>query len=165
MCILASFLPPMLNLDGQWEEVLDRLYSVFKKDFIAKPVFCQNLKVIYDNHKIYDDKEEIFWHLISKNDKSRERIPDYNRAKRLPWVNPILKHYSDPSIKTWNYLESNGKVRVYLWLEHYDYVVVLEKNKGGRKHLVVLITAFYVEDWKRKDLERRYQKRIIEEDL
>ena len=28
-----SFLPQMLDLDGDWDTILTRLYSVFEKDF------------------------------------------------------------------------------------------------------------------------------------
>ena len=111
---LPSFLPEMLNLDGEWESILEKL----------------------------------------------GRIPDYERAKRLPWTKPTIENHSNPVIKSWDYGEGNGRIRIYLWLENYDYVVILERNRGRRKHLLILITAFYVEEYKKKDLQRRYEKRI-----
>jgi hypothetical protein len=158
---LPSFLPPLLDLDGPWEDVLNRLYNVFKRDFIDNQVSCRDLQIIYDKRKIDDKKEEGFWHLITKNDRKLGRIPDYERAKRLPWVKPVIQNYSSPDLKVWDYPEKKNRVRMYLWLEHFDYAVILEKNRGKRKHLLTLITAFYVEGWKKKDLMRRYQKRII----
>ena len=158
---LPSFLPPLLDLDGPWENVLHRLYGVFKRDFIDNQVFCGDLKVIYDQRKIDDKKEEGFWHLITKNDQTLGRIPDYERAKRLPWVKPVIQNYSSTDIKVWDYPEKKNRVRMYLWLERFDYAVILERNRGKRKHLLTLITSFYVEDWKKKDLMRRYHKRII----
>lgn len=160
MYSLPLFLPPILNLDGSWEEVLDKLYSIFKKDFIESKVFYQNLKLIYDKRKLVGNKEEVFWHLITKENRKEGRIPDYDRAKRLPWAKPTIENHNKPEVKVWDYLEGNGRVRIYLWLENYNYAVILERNKGRRKHLSVLITAFYVEEWKKKDLMRRYQKRI-----
>lgn len=158
---LPSFLPEMLNLDGGWESVLEKLYTVFKKDFIDNNVFYNNSKIIYDKRKIEGDKEEGFWHLITKEDEKLGRIPDYDRAKRLPWDKPTIENHSDPVIKSWDYLEGSGKIRIYLWLENYDYVIILQKNAGRGKHLIVLITAFYVEEYKKKDLQKRYEKRIV----
>lgn len=159
MYSLPPFLPPMLNLQGSWNVVLNELYTIFKKDFIESKVFYQNLKVIYDKRKLWGNKEEAFWHLITKEDTKAVRIPAYDRAKRLPWARPTIENHDKPEVKVWDYLEGNGKVRIYLWLENYDYAVILERGKGKRKHLVILITGFYVERWKRKDLLRRYQKR------
>lgn len=31
-----DFLPPMINLDGSYEEIVGRLYEVFRKDFMEK---------------------------------------------------------------------------------------------------------------------------------
>ena len=160
MSDLPSFLPPVLDLDGTWEVILNKLYNIFKKGFIDSKVYFADLRVIYDTRKLDDEKEEGFWHLITKEDKKLGRIPDYKRAKRLPWAKPTIENHNEPEVKLWDYLERNDKVRIYLWLENYDYAVVLERCRGKRKHLVVLITAFYVEKWKKKDLMRCYQKRI-----
>ena len=157
---LPSFLPPFLKLDGTWEEVLEKLYAIFKRDFIDDKVFYKDLKVIYDQRKIDGDKEEAFWHLITREDPKAGRIPEYDRAKRLPWIKPTIENHQHPDIKVWDYLEGNRRIRVYLWIENYDYVVILEKQRGKRKHLIVLITAFYVVERKKKDLERRYNKKI-----
>lgn len=110
---LPSFLPPRLDLDGPWEDVLNRLYNVFKRDFIDNQVSCGYLKIIYDKRKIDDNKEEGFWHLITKNDRNLGRIPDYERAKRLPWVKPIIQNYSSTDLKVWDYPEKN-RIRMYL---------------------------------------------------
>jgi len=72
----------------------------------------------------------------------------------------VIQNYSSPDLKVWDYPEKKNRVRMYLWPEPFDYAVILEKNRGKRKHLLTLITAFYVEGWKKKDLIRRYQKRI-----
>jgi len=160
MVKLPQFLPPMLELDGSWEDVLNRLYSVFKRDFIDSHILCGASKIIYDKRKIDTCKEEAFWHLITKHDRNMGRIPDYERARRLPWVKPIIQDYRNADIKVWDYPGKKNRIRIYLWLENYDYAVILEKNKGKRKHLLTLITAFYVEERKKRDLIRRYQKRI-----
>jgi len=159
MSSLTAFLPPILNLDGEWEEILKKLYRVFEKDFKKRKLFYKNLRVKYDNRKNSNNKEEAFWHLITKKDKKHGRLIDYNRAKRLPWVRPIIENYNNSEIKDFNYLEGFGGIRKYLWLENYDFVVILEKKIN--KKYIILVTDFYVDyNWKRKDLERKYQQRI-----
>ncbi len=159
MAFLPNFLPPLLNLDGEWKEILNKLYRVFEKDFKKRKLFYQNLRVIYDNRKNSNNIEEAFWHLVTKKNKKHGRLIDYNRAKRLPWVRPIIENYNNPEINDFNYLEGFGGIRKYLWLENYDFVVILEKKIN--KEYIILVTDFYVDyNWKKKDLERKYQKRI-----
>jgi hypothetical protein len=31
-----DFLPPIVNLDGLYEEIIERLYQIFRKDFIGR---------------------------------------------------------------------------------------------------------------------------------
>jgi len=153
---LPSFLPPFLNLDGDWCEVLDNLYKVFRRDFIERPLFYRACRVFCDSRKVDSDKEEAFWHLITK-EQGGERLVDYGRAKRLPWIRPIIENSDRPEIKEWEYLEKGKKVRVYLWVEDHDYVVVLER-KGNR---CFLVTAYYVEgESTRRRLRRKYEKRL-----
>jgi len=89
-----AFLPPMLALDGDWDNILARLYSAFEKDFKESRTYHRGIKVIY-NGTINDDglgKEEGFWHVVSKWEENRgERLIDYPRAKRLPWAKPLME--------------------------------------------------------------------------
>jgi hypothetical protein len=62
----------------------------------------------------------------------------------------------------WDYQEGSGKVRTYLWLENYDYVVVLERRllRNGRT-VAFLITAFYVSGSRsRSKLVKKHQRRL-----
>ena len=160
MSCLPHFLPAILDLNGTWEAILSKLYNIFKKDFVDTKVYFSNLRVIFDTRKLDNSKEEGFWHLITKEDRTLGRLPDYKRAKRLPWAKPTIENHDELEVKVWDYLEGNGRVRIYLWLENYDYAIILERCRGRRKQLVILVTAFYVEEWKRRDLIRRYQNRI-----
>ena len=48
-------------------------------------------------------------------------------------------------------------VRRYIWLAEYDYVLILQKKKKA----LFWVTAYYVDsDGGRKDLSRRYEKRL-----
>jgi len=64
-------------------------------------------------------------------------------------------------VKVWDYREAKGRIRTYLWLESFDYVVILEKRKQRIGMVAFLITAFYVEGESRKrSLTSKYSKRI-----
>ena len=87
---------------------------------------------------------------------------DPRRAERLPWCRPTIEHCSDPEVRIWDYREGNGRIRTYVWLQNYDYVVVLEKRslRGGRS-IAFLITAFYVSGGQsRSGLAKKYQRKV-----
>ena len=51
-------------------------------------------------------------------------------------------------------------MRTYVWLEDWDYVVILEKRKHRIGKIAFLITAFHVEGKSRRiNLERKYLKK------
>ncbi|MBW1854523.1 MAG: hypothetical protein JRJ00_07560 [Deltaproteobacteria bacterium] len=160
MCDVPSFLPPMLNLDGEWNEILSLLYNVFAKDFKDTKTYHRGTRVIYNGTIEPDglDKEEGFWHMISKKDKiSGDRLIDYPRAKRLSWAKPLMQSPKRQEIKFWQYREGTADkgVRTYIWLEDYNYALILQR----KKNVFYWITAFYVDSWKQKDLRRKYENR------
>lgn len=106
---LPSFLPEMLNLDGEWSEVLNKLYEFFEKDFVNKRVYCGTIPVYHDNRKLDGQKEEAFWHLVTEETGSG-RVPDFDRAKKLPWAGPSIENHDKPEITSWYYLEGVGKL-------------------------------------------------------
>jgi len=159
---MPTFLPSLLDLDGEWDEVLSILYGIFERDFKLSTTFHAGFKVLY-NTQIKEDgmgKEEGFWHVICVDDKNcGGRIPDFPRAKRLPWAKPLMESPPRPEIKTWNYKEGKSKegIRTYVWLENYDYALILQRKKT----VFYWVTAFYVRsNWKRRDLQQKYENRV-----
>lgn len=52
---------------------------------ICKQIGSRNDGMLPDGH----DKEEGFWHAVSRKDRdSGERLPAYRRAEHLPWARP-----------------------------------------------------------------------------
>jgi len=157
----GDFLPPLLDLDGDWDEILARLYAVFVRDFKERQALHRGKKVIY-NGRINADgfgKEEGFWHVVTKDyDNDSGRLIDYPRAKRLPWARPLMESSERPEIKVWQYKEgtSDKGVRTYVWAEEHDYALILQK----KKNCFYWVTAFYVESWNIRKLQRKYEKRI-----
>ena len=162
MCDLPTFLPPMLNLNGEWNHILSLLYNVFIKDFKDTKTYHRGIRVIYNGTVEADGlgKEEGFWHMISRRDKnSGDRLIDYPRASRLPWAKPLMESPERAEIKVWQYREGTADrgVRTYIWLEDYNYVLILQR----KKNIYYWVTAFYVDvSGKKNDLQRKYADRI-----
>lgn len=157
-----AWLPDIVSVNGQWEQVLRMLYGIFERDFVAGGCRFQKMPVWWDRRKLPGEAyEEGFWHLITKEDRhTRERLPDPRRAERLPWCRPTLENCSDPVVKVWEYEEADGKVQTYVWLENWDYVVILRKREQNRGPVAFLVTAFHVDyDSTRRSLRVKYQKR------
>ncbi len=162
MAEIPDFLPPILDLQGTWEEILERLYTVFSRDFKKGAVFHRRMRIFYDNRVLPDgcNKEEGFWHVVSRKDRvSGERLIDYLRAERLPWARPTMESSERAEIKVFDYdhgIKDIG-VRRYIWLDEHDYVLILQKKKKA----LFWITAYHVDsEGGRRDLARRYEKRL-----
>ncbi|MFC2170505.1 hypothetical protein ACFLQJ_00840 [Calditrichota bacterium] len=141
-------MPEIQNTDGDFNEVKARLYDIFCYDFFHSPITFSDLEVWVDRRIIEDEYEEGFWHLTTKKDhETGERLFDPRRAERLHWCRVILESSEDPEVKVFDYDEftSKGvKTRTYVWLENFNYVIVLEKRNVGTKDIYFLITAYYV---------------------
>lgn len=157
------WLPAILNMDGPWEETFKKLYEIFNNDFIeGKPKFG-NIPVWWNNRKFDGEYEEGFWHIITKVDHSSgDRLIDHERARRLPWCAPTISNYSDLTIKCFEYLEQDGEINTYIWLENWDYVVILKKRKMRVGLVAFLITAFFISGREsREKLRKKYDNRLI----
>ncbi len=153
-----DWLPSLVRVSGEWPKVLASLYVIFERDFKQTERSFGGFPVRWDDRVLEGKYEEGFWHLITKHDhETNERLPDLRRAERLPWCGPTITHATDNAVKSWSYKEGKGHIRTYLWLEDFDYVIILEK----RKRMTLLITAYYVEgDSNRRSLRQKYKNRV-----
>ena len=156
-----DFLPPMINLDGSFEEIIERLYEVFRNDFIQNRAKHLGHDVAYNGviNKFSQGKVEGFWHVITRDDSTKtNRLIDYHRAERLPWSKPLMEnpYYDEISFFFYDEGDSRKGIRHYIWLKRYNYVVVLQRKKSH----YIWVTSFYVEGWKHKDLQKRFERRI-----
>lgn len=159
-----TWLPEMVSVDGDWDDVLERLYNIFDTDFKQARLIFRERYVWWDRRILEGEKyEEGFWHLISKKDHiKKDSLFDPRRAERLPWCGPTISNSNEDVVKVWDYQYANRKIRTYIWLENLDYVIILEKRQHRIGEIVFLITAFYVDgDSKRKDLRRKFEKKLI----
>jgi len=141
----------------QADEIVEFLYTIFKSDFIDTP--CHLANTIYidpQSHKKKENKEEIFWHVITRQNKiTKRRDLDKDRASRIKWIKPIILHHNHPKIKMFYYLESSGKLRLYLWAYEIDFIVILQKLGSTSSYLV---TSFYIDkDYNKNIYTKRYE--------
>jgi hypothetical protein len=154
--------PPPHCVNGDWPSILARLYAIFTVDFKDQTCSFQGCAVDWDKRIASGDNyEEGFWHLVTKTDhRTGDRLLDPRRAERLPWCSPTIRNSPHVAIKACEYLESGNRRRVYIWLEEWDYVVILEKRM--RKDVVwyFLVTAFHVDGGStRRSLSRKHTER------
>lgn len=153
------------------ENLFNYLYSIFHSNFVENKTYLAG-KIYIDpkSHDLEGNKEKIFWHLISREEKeiywengikkfrSRGRYPDYRRAERIGWVKEILENHTHEKIKLFYHRESNKKrdIRLYLWAYKDDFIVILQKLGKSSSFLV---TSFYIDhQGKRDDYQKRYEK-------
>ena len=119
------------------------MYAIFVSDFKENTLSLKDMKVWWDTRKVNGgNHEEGFWHLITKLDyQNGERLLDPRRAERLGWCRPTIVNVNDDHVKEWEYEEGNGKIRIYLWLEDFDYIVILEKKEKSWGTVAFLICA------------------------
>lgn len=153
-----SWLPEIVSVNGEWNDVVTRLYAIFDSDIKRGNRNFRGLPVWWDRRILPDQKyEEGFWHLISKDYcNAADRLFDPRRAERLPWCGPTITNSHDPVVTVWDYRETSGRVRTYVWLENWDYLIILEKRQQRRGLIAFLITAYFVEgDSTKRKLRRK----------
>jgi hypothetical protein len=157
------WLPPLFCIDGAIEEILPRLHDVFVNDFKRNhPCFETipvNANCAIDTST--DHNYEVgFWHIIGHYDT---REYDHQRAIRLPWCSPCIENSANSIVTRWNYQEASGKIRTYIWLREFRYLIILQHGTHNRtgETVMFLITAFYVNRGKEAELERKYTQRYI----
>jgi len=162
---LPAWLPELIDTDGSWDDILDRLYAVFEADFKVRRPSFKGLRVIWNGRfSEGDPHEDAFWHLVTKDDHvSGNRLLDTFRAKRLAWCRAIIDNHADPAVLEFDYEEGSGAIRTYLWLQDSDYLVVLEKKtKRGTDVAYFLVTAFHLDgESRRRATRRKYDNRVV----
>lgn len=146
------------DYSGDWDKFLEAVYKIFECDFKSSCPKYKGLPLIYDS-KLELGKEMAFWHLIQRHDcRAQDRVPDLRRCERIPWPKPIIEHPSGEAVSVWKNKRKKPnrrlQIRVLLWLEKLDYIVVLAERPKG----MVLITAYCT------DIKSHREKLIKERD-
>ena len=157
-----SWLPDLILLSdfhGNAIAYLEAVYKQFEQDFLRSKLTLNGLPVQVYIHPKEDNKAFSYWHITHEGKVESERTFAPRRCERIAWVRAIIENVTDPAIKIWDYKEGNGKIRTYIWLEDYDYVVILEK-KSRKQDIYFLVTAFYIDgNSTERKLQRKYDQR------
>jgi hypothetical protein len=140
--------------DGDSEKYIEKLFEIFKKDFIdSRPTF-KNKPVLFDK-KLDGDKPNTFVHITTEDDvTTKQRILSMRRCERIGWIRAIIENANDPAVLVWQKKQATSErftTRTYLFLEQENFLVVLQEIKFG----YFVITAIYVDNpnQKRKHLK------------
>ena len=175
---MPDWLPEMFVVDPWGHTTYDSLYAVFCRDIRDYGLRFEGNRVwIYPD--LDDGKEVAFWHLTTRGTSAKpvprrkmkfqlkgtlrqdsgERLPDFRRCERLPWVNPLIRKNAPEHILSWDYDEGGGVVKTYVWAHEEQFVVIMKRYDDGSRRL---ITSFYIDyDSKRDDLQKKYDNRIL----
>ena len=137
---------------SKWNEYLDSLYIIFKKDFIEDRIIFDEKYVNYRREPMDGKYEHAFIHLTHKNEfhnsnNPNDRVPDPRRAERIGWNKPIIEQYpcNEECLncsKILYFEKLHGKnVRSYFLLKDFRFMVIIEK----RNNYNLLITGYYIE--------------------
>jgi len=152
-------LPDLIELEGDWQNYIKKVYAIFKKDFIDRKLLYNGLHVGMKKHPLVDGKEYTFYHITHEGNIENERTPDLRRCERIGWARPVIENGNKWSLKIWTQ-KRNGKTRICIWLElenEPDYIVILD----FRKTYYMLWTAFTLQyDHEKRKREKEYQEYI-----
>lgn len=137
---------------NKWNEYLDEIYEIFKKDFIQTHPTFENKNVYYRKAPMDGKYEHTFTHLTHKDvfhssDDPNDRIPDPRRAERIGWNRAIIDNYQcnencancDKVLYFEEYYKKN--IRCYFLFKDAKFIVIVEK----RETFNLLITGYYIE--------------------
>ncbi len=175
---MPEWLPEPLNVNPWTEHTYDMLYRVFCRDIRDTALFYEE-KRIWIFPDIEDERETIFWHLTTREEKAHRiprrkqrhykpeqshdpetkvRYPDMRRCEKLNWIKPLIEHSYEHEVLAWDYEEGDGSVKTYIWIKDCDFVVIMKKYPSGQRRL---LTSYHVDkEYTKADFLRKYENRI-----
>jgi hypothetical protein len=159
MSNLPDWLPATTKLSGVFDKDIAELYEIYSRYFVTNNCFLGPQKVFFDRNVIDGEKEEGFWHLVTRKDsKSGERLYDTRRAERLVWSLPLMENCQSDEVTVFEYMHKQRKRR-FVWLRDFDYLMVFQPYKNGKATL--LITAYHIDgSSNRRWITRQFDNRI-----
>ena len=158
---LPSWIGSLITLtdcDGDSEKYIEKLFEIFKKDFIeSRPVF--NGKPVLFDKNLDGDKPNTFVHITTETDPiTKQRILSMPRCERIGWLRQVIDNNSDSEVLVWekvHYSKKKKTNRVCLYLECGDYLVILDEQKHG----FYIITGIYVDyPYQKKRHRKEFEK-------
>lgn len=133
----------------------DRIYEIFKNDFIAHNPTFQGLPVKVRRYaEEIDGKWAGFFHITSVEDhKTGERDVDLRRCERIRFPSPSISYSFNCPTCNYDTCEKPliwkerqyGKNRIHILLKSEKYIIVLEPRPKAKMPYCMLITAYYLD--------------------
>ncbi len=136
--------PELIPFNGDWSSYEDAIYEAFLTSFVRADVRFRGLRAKAQFRPETRGKGFSFWHVISEsahpnNRNEEDRIPDLRRCERIRWIAWVIERASAGADGfSWWKNKRKGDLRLVIWAEAHDFVVVLAK----RRDYYVLKTAF-----------------------
>ena len=160
-----AWLPPMASVAGDVGLVVRSLFATFELDFVVARLRLHDMPVWWDKQLVEFEGVQCcqgYKHLVTREDNACVRQFDPLRAERMPWCKPMITNTDDISVKVWRHLEPHRRTMIYVWLEHYDYVAVLQERRGRIGTIAFLVSAYHIDgDSKRRSLQRKWEDRVL----
>lgn len=151
-----DWIPELLSCDGVWADVLEAIYDRYMDDFVRNKVRYRGRVVVTRQHPESYGKGFGFWHCISEGVVEDERVPDFDRCKRIGWIKVVIENCNRPEVECW--VESRrGQVDHVLWYRE-EFVVILSErgtHADGGPNAYLLKTAFCTFREHQKQKKRR----------
>jgi hypothetical protein len=140
-------------------EQIYKMYGIFLNDFVRNTLYVKGKMVRYktnpSKHPLFRGMHDTFVHVVTRESKIRgKREFDQQRANRIHWIRPILENAKDERIWYFERQNENDENQEYYWYESQDFLVILKPIEPD----VLLVTSFYVDKDKKKQLRGWYQK-------
>lgn len=149
-----SWLPDIISFsdyNSDWKKYLEKLFKIFKKDFINSKPLYNSKPVLFDNRQI-NGYPACFWHLITEEKtKDYDRISEENvslsRCERVCWIKPIIENHSDNIVSVWKNRRKRKTNTIFL-LENFDYIIILTNVKNR----FYLLTAYCIHSYRKEQI-------------
>lgn len=155
-----DWLPRELNIRSSIHDDYRYFHEIFVRDLSD----LSDIKI--DGKGVYIDRgkdnfrpeyERGFMHFVTRGEKDN-RIIDYARARKLNWILPVLTHYKEPEVKAF-WSKGPRDRSLYLWLEDFDFLIILKDWKGSKNRGTrVIVTSYSVDKSYRKVLRKRFSE-------
>ena len=152
------------NIGEEFSSYENRLYDIFRRDFILSHPTYDNLTVTVRRHEEEEDgKWAGFFHITSTEDHATgERITDVRRCERIRYPRPTVQYCRQCPQCAYTICEKpmvwkepwRGRTRANILVDPERYLVVLEPHPEKPRPYCMLVTAYYL------DQEHSYRKQL-----
>lgn len=152
-----EWLPALMTLagvGGDWSVYCERVYEIFRRDFIESQPRFRGEWVRCRRDPKYEGKEAGFWHCVQQGADEQQRTPDLRRCERIAWIRVLIEHADTPGVEVWETTRGTDRRHV-LWFNE-EFVVVLAGRRGGTGRAYKQLVTAYCTD--REHTKRKLRK-------